>query len=262
MKSPLIVAVAILVCCTPTVGGEPTAPIRVTSQLNLQLIERLDDLADRQWSIRKANQWYAEQPWLVGCNFSPSTASNQLEMWQAETFDPETIDRELGYAASLGMNTVRTYLHDLVWQHDQDGLLARLEKFLQLADKHGIRPMIVFFDDCWNHYPKPGPQPDPEPGVHNSRWVQSPSEEVVLNPARWHRLESYLKGVLQKFEGDERILIWDLYNESSSSASRSSNDAVDRRYARNTWLGRAATRFLPICPCTRRTTLAATIGAW
>jgi hypothetical protein len=67
-----------------------------------------------RWSTEQANSWYQEQAWLVGCNFTPSTAINQLEMWQAETFDPETIDRELGWAAELGMNTVRTYLHDLL----------------------------------------------------------------------------------------------------------------------------------------------------
>ncbi len=39
----------------------------------------------KRWSVEKANEWYAKQPWLVGCNFIPSTAVNQLEMWQEET---------------------------------------------------------------------------------------------------------------------------------------------------------------------------------
>ena len=38
-----------------------------------------------KWSKEKANSWYEEQPWLVGCNFSPSSAINQLEMFQEDT---------------------------------------------------------------------------------------------------------------------------------------------------------------------------------
>ena len=58
----------------------------------------------KRWSKEQAWEWYDKQPWLVGCNFLPSTAINQLEMWQADTFDPKTIDRELGWAESIGMN--------------------------------------------------------------------------------------------------------------------------------------------------------------
>ena len=52
--------------------------------------------AGERWSAQQADDWYAGQPWLVGCNYTPRTAINQLEFWQAETFDPRTIDEELG----------------------------------------------------------------------------------------------------------------------------------------------------------------------
>ena len=188
-------------------------PTKVTSQLNATLIERLDELRDRRWSKEQALQWYQGQPWLVGCNFTPSTASNQLEFWQKETFDPATIDRELGFAADLGMNTVRVYLHDLLWANDRDGFIDRFDHFLDIAAKHDIRPMIVVFDDCWNHFPEYGPQPEPEDGVHNSRWVQSPGEAIVLDPSQWPPLEDYLKGLMKEFGNDRRVLMWDLYNE-------------------------------------------------
>jgi hypothetical protein len=167
-----------------------------------------------RWSTEQANNWYERQPWLVGCNFIPSNAINQLEMWQAETFDPATIDRELGWAADIGFNTVRTFLHDLAWEADAQGFKQRLNCFLDLAARHGIRPMLVFFDDCWNSEPKIGLQPAPKPGVHNSGWVQSPGNAVVHGgPDVWERLEAYVKDVLQSFANDERILLWDLYNE-------------------------------------------------
>lgn len=170
-------------------------------------------MTTQRWTAEQAWEWYRAQPWLVGTNFIPSTAINQLEMWQAETFDPATIDRELGWAASLGMNTHRVFLHDLLWQIDRDGFVTRLDQFLSLCQKHGARPLLVFFDDCWNTNPAPGRQPTPQPGVHNSGWVQSPGEAVVTDPAAWGRLETYVRGVLEAFGQDERILGWDLYNE-------------------------------------------------
>ena len=115
----------------------------------------------------------------MGCNFTPSTAGNQLEMWQAATFDPETIDRELGWAAGLGMNAIRVYLHDLVFDADGDAFLERIDRVLDLADGHGIRAMPVLFDGVWHPRPQLGPQPEPKPNLHNSMWVQGPGSEVL-----------------------------------------------------------------------------------
>jgi hypothetical protein len=170
-----------------------------------------------RWTAEDANAWYKKQPWLVGCNFIPSTAINQLEMWQADTFDPKTIDRELGWAADLGMNTVRVFLHDLAWQDDPDGFKKRVDRFLEIAAKHKIRPLLVIFDDCWNDNPKVGKQPAPVPGVHNSGWVQSPSVKIVNEKAEWGRLEKYVKDILTTFGKDSRVLFWDLYNEPGNS---------------------------------------------
>ncbi len=170
-----------------------------------------------RWTEQKANEWYAPLPWLTGCNFIPSSAINQLEMWQADTFDPETIDRELGWATEFGFNTLRVYLHDLAWEADAEGFKKRMDAFLAIAARHGIRPFFVFFDDCWNDNPKIGKQPDPIPSVHNSGWLQSPSKAVVNAPEQWGRLEAYVKDVVKSFAQDERILLWDLYNEPGNS---------------------------------------------
>jgi hypothetical protein len=170
-----------------------------------------------RWTTERASAWYAAQPWLVGCNFIPSTAINQLEMWQADTFDPDTIERELGWAAGLGMNTVRTYLHDLAWESDPAGFKERINHFLDIARTKGIRPILVFFDDCWNDNPTAGRQPQPVPGVHNSGWLRSPGTKAVNGPALWPRLERYVTDIVTSFGQDPRVLLWDLYNEPGNS---------------------------------------------
>lgn len=165
------------------------------------------------WTKEQANEWYAKQGWLVGCDFIPSTAVNQLEMWQAATFDTTTIDRELGWAASLGMNTVRVYLHDLLYRQDAEGFLQRMDEFLQIASRHHIRPLFVLFDSVWDPFPRLGPQRQPTPGVHNSGWVQNPGKEALLDSTQYPRLETYVKGVVGKFASDDRVLGWDVWNE-------------------------------------------------
>ena len=151
--------------------------------------------------------------WRCGANFIPSTAVNQLEMWQEATFDPETIRRELVWAASLGMRVMRVYLHDLPYAEDASGFLRRIENYLAIAGEAGIRTVFVFFDDCWKSEFRSGPQPAPVPRQHNSGWVQSPGRRAADDPAEWGRLEAYVTGVMRHFAHDRRILAWDLYNE-------------------------------------------------
>jgi len=168
----------------------------------------------KQWTPQQANDWYAKQPWLVGSNFVPNTAINELEMWQADTFDLPTIDREFSWAESLGMNTMRVFLHNLLWQGNGSDLLDRMEKFLQVADKHHIRIMFVLLDSVWDPNPKLGKQREPRPHVHNSGWVQSPGAEILKNPSGWDKqLKPYVVGVIGHFRDDKRVLLWDLMNE-------------------------------------------------
>ncbi len=173
-----------------------------------------------RWPTEKAEAWYALQPWLVGCNYIPAHAINQLEMWQAETFDPQAIEKELALAQSIGFNSLRIFLHDLVWEVDPAGLYGRMERFLALCDAHGIRPLFVFFDDCHRPLPKLGKQPLPVPAYHNSGWMNSPARDVATAYANGTaserdqaRLKGYVQETMRHFKDDPRILMWDLYNE-------------------------------------------------
>jgi hypothetical protein len=111
------------------------------------------------------------------------------------------------------MNTMRVFLHDLSWQQDAAGFKNRIGQYLEIANKHGIRTLFVLFDDCWYPDPKPGKQPDPIPGLHNSGWLQSPGIKAATDPAEEPRLKAYVQDITGSFAYDERILAWDLYNE-------------------------------------------------
>lgn len=165
------------------------------------------------WSQTKAKEWSAKQGWLIGANFIPSTAINQLEMWQEDSFDTLTIGKELAWAKGLGMNTARVYLHDLLYEQDSVGFFKRINTFLIIAERNQIKPLFVFFDSCWDPFPQAGKQRAPKPFVHNSGWVQSPGQLALKDTTQYPRLERYIKGVLTRFKDDERILAWDLWNE-------------------------------------------------
>jgi hypothetical protein len=170
-----------------------------------------------RWTEAEARAWRERTGWLFGCNFVPSTAGNQLELWQEATFDPKTIDRELGWAADLvGMNAIRLFLHDLVWVADGDAFLDRIDRVLDLAAGHGIRAMPVLFDGIWDPEPRLGPQGEPTPHTHNSMWVQGPGAAVVADRSRWPSLRPYVDAVLRRFGDDERVVAWDLFNEPDS----------------------------------------------
>ncbi len=176
------------------------------------------DAAPR-WSKEKAQEWQRQKGWLVGCNFGPSTAINQLEMWQADSFDLKTIDKELGWAEGLGFNNVRVFLHNRPYQQDPEGFLRRMDQFLEVAAKHKIGVMFVLLDSVWDPYPRSGKQRDPRPHLHNSGWVQAPGREILENPAR--HAELYVQGVIRRFKSDRRIDAWDLINEPDNTNGNS-----------------------------------------
>lgn len=175
------------------------------------------------WSAEKANAWYKEHKWMTGANYIPATAINQLEMWQADSFDPATIDTELTWAQNIGFNTMRVFLHHMAWEGDQAGFKKRMNDYLTIADKHGIKTMFVFFDDVWDKEPKAGKQRAPKPGVHNSGWVQDPGQKASYDSAGFPLLEKYVTDVLTSFGKDKRILLWDLYNEPGNSGKKDSS---------------------------------------
>ncbi|MBE7212294.1 MAG: 1,4-beta-xylanase [Gluconacetobacter diazotrophicus] len=172
-----------------------------------------------RWTPQRAARWYRSLPWLVGPVYVTSTAANQLEMWQAATFDPATIERELGWAQALGMNTVRVFLHDALYAQDPAGFVGRINQFLAIAASKNIMTFFVLFDSVWRGLYKLGPQPAPLPGIHNSQRVQSPGAKALADPEQVPRLKRYVQGIVGAFGHDPRVIFWDLWNEADNGGS-------------------------------------------
>ncbi|KXP11512.1 1,4-beta-xylanase [Tsukamurella pulmonis] len=170
-----------------------------------------------RWTPERAQQWRAQNPWMVGANYINANAGNQFEMFQAQTFDPNRMNLELSWARGLGMTTMRVFLQDQLWTADPTGLVQRLDQFLTIAHNNGIKVMFVLFDSCWDPNPKPGVQREPTPGVHNSTWVQSPGAAGLANPDT-AALQAYATGVVKAFANDPRVVAWDVWNEPENLA--------------------------------------------
>jgi hypothetical protein len=175
-----------------------------------------------QWSVEKANAWYAKQKWIVGCNFVPSTAVNDVEFWQDETFDLPTIDKELGLARAWGINSVRVFLNYVVWEAEAEKLKSNFKKFLDVAKKHGISVMPVLFDDCnfSGGVANVGKQPDAGRDYCLGGWVSSPPLTMVRDESQWEKLRAYEQDMIKTFWKDKRIIVWDLYNEPGNNNSK------------------------------------------
>jgi hypothetical protein len=217
MKAPATIALAVLLTAVAFAAAQPPTPTSPPSPA-----------PSSRWTEQTANDWYAKQSWLVGSNYIPATAINELEMWQADTFDPKRIDTELGWAESIGFNTMRVFLHDLLWQQDAKGFQKRIDTFLTICDKHHIKPIFVLFDSVWDPDPKLGKQHTPTPGVHNSGWLQSPGAKALEDKSQYPRLEAYVKGVVGAFAKDRRIIGWDIWNEPDNTNAGSYKDPANK----------------------------------
>ena len=178
-----------------------------------QCQEKPYSVLEKRWTEERAWEWKKENGWMVGTNFNPSTSINQLEFWQEDTYDPETIERELEWSAELGMNLHRVYLHNLLWEQDSLGFIKRIDNYLKISESKGIKTLLVLLDDVWHPVPKLGKQPEPIPFVHNSGWVQAPGSAILGDSLRHFEVKNYIKGIMSHFAEDDRVVGWDLYNE-------------------------------------------------
>lgn len=177
----------------------------------------------QRWEEEKAWDWYNRNGWRQGCNFLPSSAASPLEMFSGQ-LDSVTIHKELKMASELNFNSVRVFLHNLLYEKDgKEVFFEKIEHFLSIADQYDIKTMLVLFDGCWDplpEYPVPEEKKRVIPRVHNSRWVQAPGRkilEMANSTEQEMLLKPYVTSVISHFGNDSRILLLDLFNEPDST---------------------------------------------
>ncbi|MBC8592780.1 cellulase family glycosylhydrolase [Oscillospiraceae bacterium N12] len=175
---------------------------------------------DSTWSVEKAKSWGERQPWYCGVNYIPSNAINYTAMWDKTSFSPDLIDKELDLAEKIGINCVRVVMQYIVYEDDPVYFLRTFNHFLAISEKHHIKVIPCFFDDCAfgvNTDPVLGKQSEPLEGWYAWAWSPSPGYSMVVDSRTHYKLEEYVKSVMTRFKQDDRILLWDLYNEPTNT---------------------------------------------
>jgi len=193
-------------------------------------------MESERWPGERSWAWYTARPWMLGFNFVPSTACNTTQMWQADTYDSTTIDRELGWAAAIGFNSARVFVQYMVWRDDPDGLKSRFRALLEMANRRGISIVPVLFDDCAFGAPPTldpylGRQNEPTPGMILPSWTPSPGVQLGTDLAEQPRLRDYVQDLITTFAPHPAIAFWDLFNEPGNIAKVGTADFLTRLFA-------------------------------
>jgi len=147
----------------------------------------------------------------VGTNYTPAFCVNAVQLWH--DFRPGVIDKELAAAKEhFGLTTLRVYLHNIPYDAEKKEFLERIDRFLAICHRHGIRPGFVFFDDCWNHEGVALESLPPVKGRHNGRWAACP-QDVDRTEENLPRIQAYVEDVIRAHRDDRRVLWWEIFNE-------------------------------------------------
>ena len=185
---------------------------------------------NRQWTKEEAWEWYRSQTWIRGFNGVPSNCVSFAAMWQS--YNHEAVFRQIRYefdlAKKTGFNAVRVFLDFEVWLAEHDSFMRNLEEYLCLADEYGLKVMPILANDC--NTPKAAFKPF-TPGEQHMDWgwhsglAAGPFAEQHQTMG-WQHLDEeeyrplYYKMVDEiagKYARDERIHIWDIWNEIGNS---------------------------------------------
>ncbi|QNL49203.1 cellulase family glycosylhydrolase [Olivibacter sp. SDN3] len=192
----------------------------VTDYLTRPVFGQAQQIPAKRWTKKQAWDWYNKTSWYCGFNYIPAYAINYTAMWDKTSFDPKAIERELALAKKTGMNALRAVLQYAVYEEDPQYFLNTLNTFMDICAKYDIQFMPALFDDCSfgiENDPKTGKQPEPLIGWYAWAWSPSPGHSMVTDTSSYPKLAQYVKTVISHFKDDQRIMLWDLYNEPTNS---------------------------------------------
>ena len=182
------------------------------------------------WSKEKAWDWYQKRPWIRGCNYMSADCANRIDQWQADGFEQrlETTDRELALAAQTGFNSIRIIPEFIVWDQEHDSFLKRFDRYLDVCAKHGITCMVVLANDCMRpkglEINRLGRQ-HVAWGYHGGRKLSQHDSigigyHVLDEPETAPRYFEMVREMVVRYKNDERIIIWNVYNEVGNSGRK------------------------------------------
>jgi hypothetical protein len=210
------------------------------NQLSSQALQEgnpidLDKLRSARWDERRAFQYMQRFGEVKGCNYVPSDGSSILH-----SPNKELIRREIGWARNVvGLNSVRVWVDLADYQINEEQVLTNFESFLGTCDANQIKVLPVlslqsFLDPEYDSKAAgaSGPLLDFHPSVHGGGWRYSnrlgwpccepegniPSKTMAAWVKTKPAAEHFIRSLLSRYAKDDRVLLWDLYNEAPKAA--------------------------------------------
>ena len=175
------------------------------------------ELQSLRWPVDKAEAWMKKMGVVKGVNYVPAYAPGYVSMWH--DFREHDICRELDRAVEIGINAVRVFMLTAQWQTSRSIVLPRIDRFLDLC---AARKLSVMFTLQPNAVVLPGYATDvaqpirhvPCINAHSAGWAY---EGAQWGPEGWtavlEDVRDFVRGIVGRYANDDRIAIWDLYNE-------------------------------------------------
>ena len=132
---------------------------------------------------------------IKGFNYTASYAHNDIDFWS--NYRAEIVEREMGYAQRLGLNSARIFLPYCVYRKNPQLFLENVTDFVRTAWKHGISSTpIVFFGR--EFYPD---------------HVEEDGSADMLAPENRYLSEEYFAALHGAIGSEPGLLFWDVSNE-------------------------------------------------
>ncbi len=141
--------------------------------------------------------------WIKGANYIPSYARNSVEIWR--DYDKDIVEKELGYAKRLGLNSVRVFLSHVVYKNDPSKFLENLLHLVRFSNTLGIYTMPVVWDSCFR-------EDEPTIDLDDNRWYPNPGV-MYLTEEHWDGQKEYAMDIINLLDNEPGLLMWDIHNE-------------------------------------------------
>ena len=141
---------------------------------------------------------------IRGFNYTQSNAWNDYDFW--EHYDHDIVERDMGYAQRLGLNSARIFLSYTFYFAGGERFLACVKDFVQTAWKHGIstHPIIFMGFRFLEEEIREGWKPCD--GLR-------PLYRSLEDPSLWYLGERYFDRLLETIGQEPGLLFWDIANE-------------------------------------------------